>query len=396
MKKKIELLAPAGNGTAFTAALQAGCDAIYIGLKSFSMRESLTNFTTSQAKAAAQQCHALGKKLYIAINTLVYTKEIPKLHRLLDSIAPFADAVICWDTAVIQGCKERGIPIHISTQASIANAEAAIFYKNLGAERIVLARECTLEEAKTIRRKSGLEIEVFAHGAMCVSVSGRCFLSQDTFGYSSNRGLCRQNCRRPYRVICQNSEGDFEVYPNDNLIFSAKDLCTLPFLDKLLKAGVDSLKIEGRNRPPDYVGTVISAYREAIDAWYDNALTDERKKSLVEKCRTVFNRDFSNGFFMGRPIQDFTTYENSAATIRRTLVGKITNYYQKSGIACLWLNNGTISDTEDLIIMGPTTGIINCHVDNFVYDKESRQTIVTFKCPDRVRANDAVYKLVRE
>ena len=395
--KKAELLAPAGNRTALAAAIQAGCDAVYLGMKSFNMRGAPTNFTTAQLKAASALCRDRGVRLYVTVNTIIYTRELSKLQRLLDDIAPYADAVICWDPAVIMGSRERNIPVHISTQASIANTQAALYYKQLGAERLVLARECTLREVAAIRKQANIEIEVFAHGARCVSESGRCFLSQDTLGLSGNRGLCRQNCRRPYRVICQDGPGDYEVYPNDNHVFSAKDLCTLPFIDKLLDAGIDSLKIEGRNRPPDYVHTVIAAYRQAIDAWAAHQLTDDLKKELVAKCRSVFNRDFSNGFFLGRPITDFTENENNAATRKRTLVGKIINYYQKSGIARLWLQNGTISDTEDLVIMGPTTGVVECHVDAFRREDDptlSPQATATFPCPVKLRANDAVYKII--
>jgi len=396
-RKIPELLAPAGNPTALAAAIQAGCDAVYLGLRQFNMRGAPTNFTIPQLKAAAKKCRDNGVKLYVTVNTIIYTQELNKLNKCLDAIKDHADAVICWDLAVIQACLKRHIPVHISTQASVANAEAAKFYRDLGAERIVLARECTLKEIVNIRKKAGIPIEVFAHGAQCVSVSGRCFLSQDTLGLSGNRGVCRQNCRRPYRVICQDGPGDFEVFPNDNHVFSAKDLCTIPFIDKLLDAGIDSLKIEGRNRPPDYVFTIVDAYRNAIDDWKNNALTTQRKEQLINQCKQVFNREFSDGFFLGRPIQDFTRIENNAATQKRTLVGKIINYYQKSKIARLWLQNGTIGDQEELVIMGPTTGIVKCQVEHFIKENDPKlapQATATFKCEQKVRANDQVYKII--
>ena len=258
-----ELLAPAGDAAALTAALKAGCDAAYVGAKSFSMRGAAGNFTLSALRRAADQCHSRQARLYVAVNTIVYDGEQRAMLRLLDRLAGVADAVICWDPAVIAGCRERGIPIHISTQASVASTAAARFYRDLGAERVVLARECTLADVRAIGRRAGIGVEVFAHGAMCVSISGRCFLSQLSEGSSGNRGLCRQTCRRPFRVICQDGPADFEVFPGDSHVFSARDLCTLPFLDQLLEARPVSLKIEGRNRPADYVDTVIRAYRES-------------------------------------------------------------------------------------------------------------------------------------
>jgi len=397
MKQKVELLAPAGDRTSLAAALNAGCDAVYLGMKSFNMRGAPTNFTASALRTASKKCHEHGVKLYVTVNTIIYDRELASLRRLLKAIAPYVDAVICWDPSVIQCCREYGVSFHISTQASIANSRSAAFYKELGAERVVLARECTLAEIVSIKKATGLQVEVFAHGAQCVSVSGRCFLSQDTFGHSGNRGECLQNCRRAYRVICQDDDGDYEVTPGDNHVFSAKDLCTLPFLDKLLDAGVDSLKIEGRNRPPDYVATVISAYREAIDAWRNAALTDSLKAALVAKCSAVFNREFSTGFFLGRPITEFTNVENNAATKRRALVGKVLNYYKRPQIANVWLRNGTLSEQDEVIIMGPTTGVVTCRVENIRFEivpDLQPQTTATFACKDKVRANDLVYKVL--
>ena len=333
-KKAIpELLAPAGDRQSLLTALNAGCDAVYVGGKTFSMRGAPENFTISGIRRAAGLCHERNASLYVTVNTIVYDTELSALNRLLDGIADSIDAVICWDPSVIVGCVQRGIPFHISTQASVANSASALYYKQLGASRIVLARECTLADIKRISKNVGIKLEVFAHGAMCVSESGRCFLSQDTYGKSGNRGACLQNCRRPYRVICQDGPGDYEVFPGDNHVFSAKDLCTLPFIEKLLESGVASLKIEGRNRPPEYVDTVIRAYRTAIDAWRDHELTDDLKHRLVEDCRKVFNRDFSAGFYLGRPITEFTEVENNAATERKSLIGKVLNYYKKSGVA---------------------------------------------------------------
>ena len=393
-----ELLAPAGDAAALTAALKAGCDAAYVGAKSFSMRGAAGNFTLSALRRAADQCHSRQACLYVAVNTIVYDGEQRTMLRLLDRLAGVADAVICWDPAVIAGCRERGIPIHISTQASVASTAAARFYRDLGAERVVLARECTLADIRAIGRRAGIGVEVFAHGAMCVSISGRCFLSQLSEGSSGNRGLCRQTCRRPFRVICQDGPADFEVFPGDSHVFSARDLCTLPFLDQLLDARPVSLKIEGRNRPADYVDTVIRAYREAIDAWTRGQLDDDLKRDLAERCRRVFNRQFSDGFYFGRPIADFTPVQNSAATEKRSYLGRILNYYARSGIALAALHNGPLRDGDTAVIIGPTTGSVRLQAQGVrleeTHDGHRTALTATFAVPERVRAGDALY-LVR-
>lgn len=393
-----ELLAPAGDAAALTAALKAGCNAVYVGAKSFSMRGAAGNFTLPALRRAADQCHDRQAHLYVAVNTIVYDGEQRAMLRLLDRLAGVADAVICWDPAVIAGCRERGIPLHISTQASVASAAAARFYRDLGAERIVLARECTLADVRAIGRRAGIGVEVFAHGAMCVSISGRCFLSQLSEGSSGNRGLCRQTCRRPFRVICQDGPADFEVFPGDSHVFSARDLCTLPFLDQLLEARPVSLKIEGRNRPADYVDTVIRAYREAIDAWTRGQLDDALKHDLTERCRRVFNRQFSDGFYFGRPIADFTPVQNSAATEKRSYLGRILNYYARSGVALAALHNGPLHDGDTAVIIGPTTGAVRLQTQGVRLEetRDGNRTALTatFAVPERVRAGDALY-LVR-
>ena len=396
-KKTIpELLAPAGDSQSLVTAVKAGCDAVYVGGKSFSMRGAPVNFTVAGIRKAADFCHSNGVSLYVTVNTIIYDKELAAMGRFLDGIAGSADAVICWDPGVIVGCLQRGIPFHVSTQASVSNSASALYYKELGASRIVLARECTLEDIKRIKRNVGIELEVFAHGAMCVSESGRCFLSQSTYGKSGNRGECLQNCRRPYRVICQDGPGDYEVFPNDNHVFSAKDLCTLPFIEKLLESGVASLKIEGRNRPPEYVDTVIRAYRTAIDAWRDGALDDVLKSRLIEDCRKVFNRDFSAGFYLGRPITEFTEVENNAATERKSLVGKVLNYYKKPCIAHVSLLADTVADGETLVITGPTTGLVRVTASAPRVEPPTapgEPPTATFKVSEQVRPHDTVYKL---
>jgi putative protease len=394
-RKKPELLSPASDASCLQAALAAGCDAVYVGLKNFSMRSTAANFSLPALRRAAALCHGRGVKLYLALNSQLYQHELRRMRAQLAAVADVIDAVICWDPAVIDACRQLGLAIHISTQASVANAAAARFYRELGATRIVPARECTLPELQRMGRQAGIEIEVFAHGAMCVSISGRCYLSQDSYGKSGNRGECLQNCRRPFRVVCTDGEGDYEV--EEHALFSAKDLCTLPFLDQILDAGVAALKIEGRNRPADYVACITDAYRRAIDAWAAGSLDQDLKQSLVEQCRRVYNRSFSDGFFLGRPISDFTQEDGNAASERKELVGKVINYYRKARVAHIWVQQHSIEEGERILVMGPSTGAVQQVARNIRYEDAPERTpsqTITLLMEQPVRANDEVYRLV--
>jgi len=394
-KRTPELLAPAGNQTCLMAAIQGGCDAVYLGLDTLNMRASAANFTAEDLPRVADTCHLHGIKAYITANTILFTDEVDTARRLIEACCGVADAVICWDPAVIAICRELSVPFHVSTQASVANVEAARFYRDLGAERIIPARECTLEEIISIRDDACIPVEVFVHGAMCVSVSGRCFLSQFTYGHSGNRGECYQNCRREFRVVSDDGDGEFAV--GNNYILSAKDLCTLPFIDRLLDAGVDALKIEGRNRNPEYVRTVVGAYRRAIGAWQAGDLTEKLKNQLVEETRTVYNRDFSAGFFLGRPIEEFTDLNGSAATLRKQHVGVVTDYYGKAGAVEVHVQNHLFSAGDMLMIQGPTTGVVTFRADEIRQDEIQVDTvsrgIVTVGLQTRVRENDKVFRL---
>ncbi|MBR4945614.1 MAG: U32 family peptidase, partial [Kiritimatiellae bacterium] len=315
-----ELLAPAGDRASFNAALKAGADAIYIGIGRFNMRRSQDGcLHFNQIPNLVEAAHQQGVKLYVTLNTIVYQDELAELDATIACLkAAGVDAVIACDWAVIQRAKAAGIPVHISTQMSASNAEAVKFLASQGAERVVLARECSLADIATIVKESGVPIEVFGHGAQCVATSGRCFLSQFAYGCSSSRGQCLQPCRRRYHIK-EVSDGDerganaeFEVGPS--FILSAKDLCTLNMLPELIEAGVASLKIEGRARNPEYVMTVVSAYREAVDAVRSGAFTKELSDRLVERTRRFFHREYSCGLYFGRPGQEqFTSGPNSFA-----------------------------------------------------------------------------------
>src|SRR3989344_4925335 len=258
----MELLAPVGNWSMLIAAIKAGCNAVYFGVQGFNMRAAADNFSLKEVKEVIKYCHENKIKAYCTVNTIILEKELAQLDQLLQELKKAQiDAVICWDMAVVKKCREKEIETHLSTQASVANSEAVKFWKELGIARIVLARECSLDDLKEIRKKTDIGIECFIHGARCISISGRCFLSQELFQKSANRGECLQPCRREYKII--DEEGK-EMLVENNFILSAKDLCALPILQELVSLKIDSFKIEGRNRGADYVFRVVSTYRKAI------------------------------------------------------------------------------------------------------------------------------------
>ncbi len=387
---KPELLAPAGEAVALRAALNAGADAVYFGAGALNMRKRARNFSMEDIPDVVASCRKAGAKAYLAMNTIVYEPELRVMEQGLDIAAEAqVDAIICWDGAVIDGARERGLEVHLSTQASVSNSrEIMRRYKQDGIRRFVLARECSLPHIKAIRSALELELgedsrqielEAFIHGAMCVSVSGRCFMSEYSTGQSANRGACLQPCRRKYRII--DVEGEYEYEMGQDFIMSPRDMCTMPLLEKVLDAGIASLKIEGRMRNPEYVSTVVGAYRQAVDFWYANlagkqpdtglentdspegalspekallseaasstedplspegALSPEKagfealKRNLTEELRKVFNRGFSPGFYMGRPAADWTRSPNSLASRRKESVGIVVNYFRKPGVA---------------------------------------------------------------
>ncbi|MDT8389407.1 MAG: peptidase U32 family protein [Lentisphaeria bacterium] len=397
-KSKPELLAPVQDFTNLTCAVNNGCDAVYFGLDVLNMRQAARNFTVDDLPEIAARCAPRGIKKYLTLNVTLFDHDRPTAERLLDAAAGRVDAVICCDPGVIHLCRARGIPFHISTQASVSNSLSAEFYRSLGAERIVLARECALEDIRGIRETVDIELETFVHGAMCVSYSGRCFLSQFTSGKSGNRGACLQNCRRRYRVIDETDpENEFEL--GSDFIMSAKDLCALPFLDKLIEAGIHSFKIEGRNRNPQYVAETTACYREAIDSYFSGTFDDDRKTTLVKRLKKVYNRQFSSGFYMGRPIETFSRVDGSVAELQKRFVGVVRNYFAKIGVAEILVQDSVFSAGDLLAIEGPTTGLVQFTAESPRQDerpvKEVARGLVTLKVPARVRTNDRVFRLDR-
>lgn len=390
---KIELLAPAGDFASLAAAVNAGADAVYFGLKDFNMRDNARNFLISDLSTIRKTCNSGKKKvkMYLTLNTIIYDSEIGKIESIIKKIKGKVDAVICWDLAVIELCRKHKIPIHISTQASVANSETAKFYRKMGAERIVLARELNLKQIKKISKV--INVEVFGHGALCVSESGRCFTSQFLHSRSANRGLCKQPCRKAY--IVKDEEGN-ELKVENNKIFSAKDLCTLPFIEQLKKAGVSALKIEGRNRKPDYVFSVVSIYRKALD----KKLTKKEIEDGIKELEKVYNREFSSGFFLGIPTSnDFTKADSGSHKETKKFVATIENYYKNIGVARAFVNAGKLSIGDEIIIAGNTT-FFKAKIEDMEMNhkkvKEARKgEEVALKVPF-CRERDEVYLVVRK
>ncbi len=384
---KTELLAPAGDFSMLNAAINAGADAVYFGLKEFSMRANAKNFTIKDLDEIEKICKSKKIKRYLTLNTVIYNSELKKLEEITKKIRKKVDAVICWDFAVVQLCKKYKIPFFISTQASVSNIESAKFYKNLGAKRIILARELNLKQIKEISKI--IDIECFCHGAMCVAVSGRCFTSQFLFNKSANRGECLHPCRRSY--IVKDEEGN-ELKIENSRILSAKDLCTLPFIEKMKKAGIKSFKIEGRNRDARYVNTVVKIYRKALDKRLNKKEIEEGAKELEK----IYNRGYSSGFYLKIPTaDDFAKIEHNASKEKKHFVGKIIHYFDKLGVASVKLVS-ELKVGDEIVIIGKTTGIVNSKINSIEINKKKVDKAgygqeIGIKIPEIVRKNDEVY-----
>ncbi|GJQ62133.1 MAG: collagenase [Melioribacteraceae bacterium] len=398
--KKPELLAPAGNKTNLIAAIKNGADAVYFGVENLNMRAAAKNFNTDELPELVAYCKEHEVDTHLTMNTIVYENELDEIDKILTAAkAAGIDMIICWDMAVIQRVREYEIPFCISTQASISNSAAAQFYKDLGAKRIVLARECTLDQIKEIKSKVDIEIEAFVHGAMCVAISGRCFMSHEVFNRSANRGDCLQPCRREFKIYDTHNEAEYLL--GEDYVLSPKDLYAMPFIDQLIEAGIDSFKIEGRKRSPEYISKVIRSYREAIDLYFINELTDEKKAGYEEELKKVYNRGFSPGFYFNTQNEDqYAGIYGSKATTRKTYAGKVINFFKQSSIAHVKLEAAGITKEDELYIIGNATGIIELKLsDLFVNDvrgnSANKGDEITFPVPDRVRPGDKLYKVVQ-
>ena len=402
-----EILAPAGDMTCLQAALDAGADAVYLGLDGFNMRaRSGVNFTRETLPEASRRCRARGVKLYLTLNSIIFEGELAAVEEMIVFAKPFVDAFIVADWGVIALCQKHGAVVHVSTQMSCSNSAAAKFLKSQGVERVVLARECTLAEAREIVRTAGVEIEAFVHGAQCIAESGRCLLSHEAYGCSANRGECHQPCRRRFLIKAvdrytdkdgnpiHDADAEFEVTPHT--VLSAKDLCSLPFIDKLVESGIASFKIEGRARKPEYVHTVVRAYRTAVDAVLAGTFTPELADRLVEETKTVFHRELGTGLFFGRPgVDQYTDHEDSLATSVKRHSGIVIDYFLKAGIAQVQIQDHPLAVGDHVQVHGSTTGVVEVTIESLRRDDEilqcaERGNWVTFPCP-RVRVGDKVF-----
>lgn len=397
---KPELMAPAGDWTMLTTAINAGANAVYFGVDKLNMRIKAANFTLKELPKIARFCKKQNVKSYLTLNSIIYEDEIKELKKIIERAKKSGiDRVICWDFAAAQLCKTMKMPFCISTQASISNSLSADFFKSLGAVRIVLARECSLAEIKKIRKKTKLEIEAFIHGAMCISVSGRCFLSHHLFGKSANRGECVQPCRREFEVF-DPSIGKSMIIGED-YIMSPNDLCTIEFVDQLIEAGIDSFKIEGRKRSPEYVAKTVSVYRKAIDLYFEGNLTVEKKKEFLEELKTVYNRGFSSGFYFDVPSsEEYANIYGSKATTRKVYVGKILNYFKEPKVAHILVETGSVKIGDKILIIGETTGVLEIKIEKMKVNDEEKSSAkkseeITLQIPSMVRKSDRVY-LVEE
>ena len=391
---KPELLAPAGDWAMLNAAVNAGADAVYFGVKDMNMRHSARNFSIDDLKKIGK----LNVKKYLALNTVVFDDELEDIKKVLqEAYSSNIDAVICWDMSVLEIAKELGLTVHLSTQASVSNLKSLQFYEKYGVKRFILARELSLDQVKNIKSNSSAEIECFIHGAMCVSVSGRCFMSQFLDNKSANCGKCFQPCRRPY--IIKDKETGFELEVGDNYVLSPKDLCTMPFIDRLIESKIDALKIEGRSKTPEYVDAVVRAYRAAIDAHENNELTEELKSSLTKDLAKAYNRSFSSGFYLGKPLNEWASSEGNASEVKKIEVGKVTGYYGRSGVAAIRAECEGFSVGDTLMVIGSTTGIVRQKVESIELDKKQVSAInkgdwAGVKLGKLVRENDRVYKII--
>ena len=414
MTKTPEILAPAGDFTCLQAAIDAGADAVYFGLGTFNMRaRSGVNFRADDLPEIRRRCEAVAPdrapvRRYLALNAIMFEDEAAEIERVIVSAKPYADAFIVSDWGVVSLCRRHGVKFHVSTQMSTSNSMAVRFLAEQGASRVVLARECTLAEVRRIHDLSpDVELECFVHGAQCVAESGRCFMSHDVFGKSACRGECVQPCRRRFLVkavdLYEDSEGR-PVHPDakasyvvePHTVLSARDLCSLPFVDKLVAAGIASFKIEGRARNANYVKTVTAAYRRAVDAVAAGEFTPSLADELVESVKTVFHREFSAGLYFGRPgVDQFADSEDSRATTVKRHIGVVVDYFLQAGVAQVKVQDHEIRPGDPVQIHGPTTGVAELTVGELWRDDErldvgEKGGWVTFKAP-RCRVGDKVF-----
>jgi U32 family peptidase len=387
----IELLAPCHNYATLKAAIESGANAVYFGINLLNMRMNAKNFKINDLKKIVKICHEKKVKAYLALNSIIYETELKKAETIIKKAKlSKIDAIIIQDLGLIPLLKKYKIKFHISTQTSISNSESANVYKKLGAKRVILAREVSLKDLKKIAKNSKIDLEVFIHGAICVSISGRCFLSGAMYQKSANRGECMQPCRQEWSVKNKNGE----LIYNSERFLNAKDLCTIQFINKIVKSGVKSLKIEGRMKDANYVSTVVKVYREAIDNFNKNKI-----KEWTKKLESVYHRGFSTGFYLKKPNNkdiELKT-DGTVSKIKKVSVGVVKNYYPKIQVAEILLNHCQLNIGDKLIIQGKTTFIkqtaksMQINKKNVLKAKKGQRVAVKIK--QISRKNDQVFKL---
>lgn len=402
-------MAPVGSYEALSAAIQAGAGSVYFGIGKLNMRSKSTkNFTLDDLHNIATICNEHNVKSYVTINTVVFDEELEEMRQLLDAVkANEISAVIASDQSVIQYARQIGIEVHMSTQCNITNIEAIRYYSQF-ADVMVTAREVSVNQVKAITRKIEeqnirgpkgelVRIETFCHGALCMAVSGKCYLSLDNFNTSANRGACVQPCRRGYTV--QDRDQEITLAIENEYIMSPKDLCTLPFLDKLLDAGVKVLKIEGRGRSPEYTKVTVGVYSEAVEAIKNGEFTEEKIEKWTERLRSVYNRDFWDGYYLGRKMGEWTQRYGSQATKTKVFVGTVTNFFGKINVAEIKMETQDLKVGDDIMIIGPTTGVYEdkiseIRVDLKPVDSTEKGELCSIPTKDVIRRGDKVYKVI--
>lgn len=405
-----EIMAPVGSRESLQAALQAGADSVYFGIEKLNMRaHSASTFTIDDLREIAATCGERGVKTYLTVNTIIYDDDIELMHQIIDAAKEAGiSAVIASDVAVMTYCRKIGQEVHLSTQLNISNIEALKFYSQF-ADVVVLARELNMEQVAKIHEQaeqmnicgpSGkkIRIEMFCHGALCMAISGKCYLSLDNASRSANRGECMQLCRRSYIVTDKETGTELEI--DNKYIMSPKDLKTVRFIDRMMKAGVRVFKIEGRARGAEYVYTVVKCYKEAIQSMLDGTFTEEKKDEWDERLATVFNRGFWDGYYQGQRLGEWNKNYGSNATERKVYVGKGVKYFSKLGVAEFTCEACEFSVGDKMLITGPTTGVMyvtveEIHDDTHAIETAQKGTRVSFRVPDKVRPSDKLFKLVK-
>lgn len=410
-RKDFEIMAPVGSRESLAAALQAGADSVYFGIGQLNMRShSANHFNIEDLREIAQTCNEQGVKTYLTVNTLIYDSDLPDMRRIIDAAAEAGiSAVIASDVAVMNYCREKGVEMHLSTQLNIGNVEALKFYAQF-ADVVVLARELNMDQVAYIHEQieqqhitgpSGnlVRIEMFCHGALCMAVSGKCYMSLHAANRSANRGECTQICRRSYTVTDDETGNQLDI--DNKYIMSPKDLKTVRFIDKMMKSGVRVFKIEGRARGPEYVYTVVSCYKEAIQSVLDGTFTEEKKNEWDERLATVFNRGFWDGYYLGQKMGEWNKHYGSVATERKVYVGRGVKYFSRLGVAEFTCEASEFSVGDKMLITGPTTGVMyvtadEIHDDHGAVTTAQKGTRVSIKVTGKIRPSDKLFKIVKD